>query len=309
MLDSSLPPVFIVGCPRSGTTLMASLLRRTPWGGGFETHFIPKYHQRLRGNSDLSNRAKFRRTVAAILAERPIRQRGVRLNPDELYERLPRHDYASVADAICRSANRNGERSWADKTPTYVRHLPLIQELFPQSWIVYLVRDGRDVALSLMEKSWGPANVYAAARYWHECHRPQPIVDELMSRGQLIIVRYEDVLRSPQTSAERLLRFLNAGDEREIAKHWASRVKQTNSGKWKSRMSSAEAELFGRVAGNALRRFGYECDQQELPVGLLRRTAYQGQDRAKRWAHLLRMNTIEAVQIGLFGKQPFADGR
>lgn len=306
---TSLPPVFIVGCPRSGTTLLAGLLRQTPWGGGFETHFIPKYSRRLRGNHDLTDRRKFCRVVASILAERPIRQRGVRLNPAELYDRLPRHNYATVVDAICRSARREGGASWADKTPTYVVHLSLIKELFPQSKIVYLVRDGRDVALSLMEKRWGPANVYACARYWRECHRPQPIVDELASRGQLSVVRYEDVLQSPAEHAERLLRFLDAGDEREIAEQWASGVKRTNSGKWKSRMRPAEAELFGRVAGNALRRFGYECDQQELPLGMFRRTAYQVQDRAKHWVHLLRMNTIEALQIGLLRKQPFADGR
>ena len=76
-------PVFIVGSPRSGTTLLASLLDGTPWGSPFETHFIPKYAAAAaRGN--LEDRRTFTELARLILAERPIVQHRLAMTPDEL---------------------------------------------------------------------------------------------------------------------------------------------------------------------------------------------------------------------------------
>src|SRR5258708_5191931 len=59
-------------------------------------------------------------------------------------------------------AAQHGKPGWGDKTPYYIGHIDELRRVFPEARIVNLVRDGRDVALSLLRVPFGPANVWAA---------------------------------------------------------------------------------------------------------------------------------------------------
>src|SRR4051794_18165389 len=65
-------------------------------------------------------------------------------------------------------AAQHGKPGWADKTPYYIGHIDELRRVFPEARIVNLVRDGRDVALSLLRVPFGPANVWAAAHQWRD---------------------------------------------------------------------------------------------------------------------------------------------
>lgn len=298
--------MFIVGSPRSGTTLLASLLELTPWGSPFETHFIPKYFETLSGDG-LASRPAFTHLAGQILRERPVAQHQLRVTPDELYDSVPEHDYASLVDAICRRCGRrHGHESWGDKTPHYINHVDLLHGLFPRSKMIYIVRDGRDVALSLLKKPWGPANMYMCALKWRDENRLQPILDTLRTAGLLHDLRYEDLLQDPAACVSRIYSFLGHDVAIDELERMVSIVERRNAGKWARGAAPEQTALFEQVAGETLARFGYPVSRPVSPVHPLAASAYRLHDSVKHAKHLFVMNVVDTIKIRYFGMEPFA---
>ncbi len=301
-------PLFIIGSPRSGTTMLAGLLRHTPWGQAFETHFIVKYFRLLPRLGNLSDPRTFGRLAERILAERPIVQRKLGLTPQGLYKSLPQHDYASLVDAIGRAYGLlNGHRSWGDKTPHYITHVEVLHLLFPRSKMLYLVRDGRDVAMSLLERSWGPATIYTCAQQWQHENQPRPIFSLLRSRGLLHDIRYEDVLAEPHETLAGILSFLGQSFSEDVLDELTASIRRTNARKWERQMSPANIELFESVAAETLRRFDYTVTHPSSPIGVVAAMNYAARDRMKHVRNLFMMNVVDTFRIKLYGKEPFAE--
>jgi LPS sulfotransferase NodH len=306
--STDLDPIFIIGSPRSGTTMLAGLLTRTPWGDPFETHFIVKYYRSLSKFGDLADPKAFRRLAAQILSERAIVQRKLGLTPEGLYESVTRHDYATLVDAIGRAYGRlEGHASWGDKTPHYITDVDVLHALFPRSKMLYIVRDGRDVALSLLAKRWGPATIYTCACRWRDENEPRPIFDLLRSQGLLHDLRYEDLLATPRETLAAVMSFLDQDLPSEMLAELTESIRRTNAGKWERRMSSSDIELFERVASETLSRFGYPVTHAPSPVGTLRAMRYTARDTAKHLRNLFVMNVVDTIRIRYFGKEPFAE--
>jgi hypothetical protein len=285
--------------------MLASLLKATPWGAPFESHFIPKYFAEGVA-ARLEDRATFKALAARILAERPIAQHRLDITPDELYESMPTHDYASLADAVGRACRRNrGGVSWGDKTPHYINHVDLLHTLFPRSKMIYIVRDGRDVAVSLLKKPWGPANAYACALKWHHENRLQPILDTLRTSGLLYDLRYEDLLHAPADTLSAVYTFLQVDIPGDELTRLAATVRQGNSGSWRRELTPAQARVFEQLAGSTLQRFGYGVSHGPRAVGLTERLGYVAQDQWKHAVNLFRMNVIDTVRIRFFNMDPF----
>jgi hypothetical protein len=299
-------PIFIVGSPRSGTTLLASLLAPTPWGTPFESHFIPKYFADATLAS-LADRAAFCALAARILRERPIAQHRLTTTPDELYDGTRVHDYASLVDGIGRAVGRTlGAESWGDKTPHYVNDVDILHSLFPRSKMIYLVRDGRDVAVSLLKKPWGPASIYACALKWRHENRLQPILDTLRGAGQLYDLRYEELLRSPETALASLYTFLGVDASLDDIRLRTASIRRANTGSWRRQLSASQVKVFEQLAGQTLTRFGYGVTHPPAPVPWPARVRYTAQDACKQAVHLFNVNLVDGVRIRFFGMEPFA---
>lgn len=307
-INTALSPLFLVGCPRSGTTMLASFLKSTPWGGPFETHFITKYYKRLIHYGDLTQIENMKRLVSDILTERPVQQWKLHLDLDAFCKSLPEPTYPALCDALCRqSSTKKGFASWGDKTPYYILDLEVIANLFPQSRVIYIVRDGRDVALSLLEKSWGPGNLYACAEYWRACNERRPIHAMLEAQERLLTVRYEDLLDYPRQEMTKVLEFLGWPDVEPALAAAESKVRSGNYDKWRTKMAASEIELFERVAGDTLRKFHYETHVDTLGISLLPRLWYTFHDRLHLARHLFYTNVIDGFRIRFLGKEPFAE--
>lgn len=301
-------PLFVVGCPRSGTTLLAEMLARTSFGKPTETHFITKYRKRLERYGDIAERSAFLALAGDILRERPVLQWRLDTTPERLWESCERHDYRTLIERIMmtRSATR-GYAGWGDKTPHYLLDLEILDGLFPDARFLYVVRDGRDVTLSLLGRSWGPNNVYRCAVYWKEYNRPRRVLDALEQSGRLLRLRYEDLLDHPRRLHDEVYGFLGQPQDARLRDGFAESVRGGNHGKWKSRMRPGEIRLFESVAAETLRRFGYETSHSEAPVPAPTRWLWTLHDALLRNKELLRQNTVEWVRIRYFGKEPFAD--
>ena len=301
-------PLFVLGCPRSGTTLLAELLAATPWGKPTETMFIDRYYRRLDIYGDLSDAAALERLAADVLAERSVQQWKLGWSAEELVQAVQTPTYRGLIDAVMgRRAALRGTAGWGDKSPHYTRNLDALLSLFPQSRYVFIVRDGRDVALSLLGRRWGPNNLFCCAEYWVDYHRPSAELSALEQSGQLHRIRYESLLETPQEQVAELYAFLgHQVDTRRIAELTAS-IRPGNKEKWRSKLTRGQIDLFDRVAAETLERFEYPVSRQAAPVGGFTRWRYHLHDKAARLVELAYANTIEAARIRWMGAQPFAD--
>jgi hypothetical protein len=270
-------PFFLVGAQRSGTTMLRLMLNRhAAFAVPFESEFIPGFHARLSDYGDL-RRPEDRRRMLDAIADTPFVQKG-RLVPDKeaVLRRTGEGGYAELVDAVFSEyAVRQGKRRWGDKTPGYVTRLDLLWQLFPGCRIVHLVRDGRDVALSLRRVDWGSTHVPRVAEDW----RWKTTLAHKMGRmlgDHYLEVRYEDLVSAPEIELRRICRFLGESYDPMMLRYpetaraeipddsmqWhATSVRAPDPEKayaWKRSMSHADQVLFEHVAGDALARFGYE---------------------------------------------------
>jgi len=196
-------PIFIVGCPRSGTALLRNLLRSHPHlAFPTESHFIPAYY---RGYGDPRSAREARRLAESILRLYWVRIWKLSLRPGDFA------DCRSFREVVCRLfetfARQQGKRRWGDKTPHYVAQIPVLLELFPAAKILQIIRDGRDVALSWLKTRMEPRNLYTAARMWRELVRAGREAGARLPRETYLEVRYERLLAEPEQTMREVLRL------------------------------------------------------------------------------------------------------
>ncbi len=301
-------PLFILGCPRSGTTLLASFFSDTSYGAPIETHFITKYYKKLDSYGNLQEKCNFSRLIQDILNERPVMQRCGQIDIDGFYDELNEYSYKEIVNKICLLISKKmGYKSWGDKTPHYILDLEIIYKLFPESKYIYIVREGRDVALSLLEREWGPNNILYCAEYWKRCNVDNVIINELKARKQLYFVRYEDLLDNAKKILPEIFTFMEEYYDLDKMNNLISKIKRGNYNKWKSVMNKSQIKLFENVAANSLKKFGYETSYKEERINGFVLGFFKFHNTVSKAIFLFKINVIDTVKIRFFGKEPFAD--
>jgi hypothetical protein len=274
------PPVFIVGAQRSGTTVLRLMLNSHPGLAiAFETNFLPVL-DRADTYGDLSEEANRRRLLDDFAEEGRMKEAGLVRDREAI---LAHHvcDFRGFLEAVfVEYAKLNAKRRWGVKCPGWVTCLDRLWDLFPGCQIIHIVRDGRDVALSLSRVSWGLNHIPRAAEDW----RWKVTLGRRM--GAMIAdhyceVRYEDLVLNPEDSLRAICYFLSepfeprmleyhheAGKEmpdRSLRWHQTS-VSPLDTSKvyeWKRLMSKTDRIIFDQVAGEALELFGYEHERAQ----------------------------------------------
>ena len=260
------PGVFIVGCGRSGTTLLREMLcRHSAFGGGPETLFFVK-------TLDPAHLSVLSKTPEADLRALRRRSRSVVAFAHEYYRSV---------------AAREGKPRWVDKTPMHVRALPRILRSFPNARVIHVIRDGRDVVCSLRHHP--RERVHRGRIVPFRINRPVAegatrwVRDTGMGRAlaghpRLEELRYERLVTDPEGEMRRICRFLEEPFEPamldpDAAASAAARagvlinnpnavevVSGAQTGRWKRDLSPAEARSVDRIAGELLIALGYACD-------------------------------------------------
>ena len=290
------PPAapFIVGVAKSGTTLLRLMLDAHPeMAIPPETNFLPELIELTRDGGASAE------DVSAFITGRR-RWEDFGLDAEELTARLNALDPltpAAAARAFYRLyASKQGKERWGDKTPRYARRMVRIARHLPEARFVHIIRDGRDVALSLLgRRRDDPAEVTAAAVKWRRrIERARGKADKvpyLEIRFEELVTNTEPVLRevcefseldwSPvvldyhRRSAERLGEMADALPAREgkertasaeaLARRRAERHRlvaeppsSERLGVWKQEMTPECLAAFDAEAGELLRALGYE---------------------------------------------------
>lgn len=306
---STCQQIFVLGAPRSGTTFLSSLLKKTSFDAPVETHFITKYYKRIKNYEDLKDRQNFRRLVKDILSERPVQQWHLNLDIEKLYDELPANFvYGDLVNAIILKRKQiQGGNRWGDKTPHYLGDLDILVEIFPKARFIYIVRDGRDVALSLLEKPWGPNNILKCAEYWSKLNDQVSTVQTLKEKSQLYFLKYEDLLNNTKEIVPEIYKFLDEKiTENEIASLTES-VQSGNYNKWKKKMTPNQIRVFEAIASKELAVFGYDVINKNPTVSIIETQYFNVHEMIHKAWFLFNLNIVDGFKIRYLGKEPFSE--
>jgi Sulfotransferase family len=302
------PPIFIVGCPRSGTGLLRDLLRSHPrLTFPSESHFIPSFY---RGYGDPVSADEARRLAGRILRIRWVRRWGLPLSPGDF---AADRTFRAVLERFYRAwATKEGKPRWGDKTPHYVRAIPLLLELFPEARVIHIIRDGRDVALSWLATRLEPRNLFTAAAAWRDLVGEGRQAGRAARPGAYLEIRYERLITDPEPVMREVCAFvgesflpavlrptglgpiLPAGSPRP-PRVSEMEVVGGNRDKWRRQMPSKDRVLFETIAGDLLAELGYEIEGATRSVSAVERAWWQAH-HAWLWS-LERLNPRYAARM------------
>ena len=178
-------PIFIIGSPRSGTTLVRLVLDSHPnISCGPETHFLASFADIIGKHWDTISLYGF----------------------DQHYWHTEiGHFFGAFKSDYAR---RSGKRRWAEKTPQYTLYLEFIDALYPDAQFVHIIRDGRDVVFSHLER-WGyRAALRCAMNRWSDYVTKARNFGRALPSSRYFELRYEELVAEPDRWLQSLFEYL-----------------------------------------------------------------------------------------------------
>jgi glycosyltransferase involved in cell wall biosynthesis len=294
-------PVFVLGCPRSGTTLLYHMLLSA---GNFVMY---------RAESQVFNLLEPR--FGDLGVDRNRRDLLAAWEHSSLFTKtgLDAGEIEKEVMANCRNAGdflrivmeamarKQGVERWADCTPDHLLAIPRIKETIPNALVIHIIRDGRDVALSLEKQHWirplpwdQGKGLLTAALYW------EWVVNQGREHGKSLgadykEIHYEDLVENPQATLAGLGEFINQElDHTRIERVGIGSVSRPNTSfgkparsgdfrpvaRWKSSLTPQQLQDVEGLIGNTLLSLGYglgtaQSGPETRTVPLRMRTIYR----------------------------------
>lgn len=324
-------PVFVVGCPRSGTTLLYHMIQSSgdfalvPW----ESHafdFLGRWFP------NLTSRERRKRLMQVFLRTRRFLATGLyrdAIEPRVLNQCRNIGDFLRIVmEEMCR---KQGVRRWAEKTPHHVLYIREIKRSFPDALVVHIIRDGRDVALSLANMHhWrpdrapdgrdaalsatdmNPVRVYAwqcggrllaMGVYWRWMVRKGRAAGREIG-SDYYELHYEDLVKSPRETLTKLGDFIGHDlDYDRILGAGVGTVCRPDTSfpsqsfnpieRWKKLYSPHELSQFEAAVGDCLEEFGYNVatEERQRPSSLAARTCRAVGVTQMSLKHWFKLNT------------------
>jgi hypothetical protein len=279
------PYVFIVGCPRSGTTLLKRMVGAHPELAmpKRESHWIPRcFNERIGVTPE--------GMVTGDLIDWLLNDRrfpSMKIGREDLERLVNGEQPVSYASFVARLfdlyAERQGKPLAGDKTPSYARSIATIHPLWPRAQFVHIIRDGREVCLSMMSWShadrgagrfapWAEDPVMTTACFWEWNILLGRDGGTALGTDLYREVRYEALVTLPADECAALCEFLHLRYSDSML-HFNEGRMRTEPGldskhawlpptpglrDWKRQMPGDDVERFEAVAGHLLEELGYE---------------------------------------------------
>jgi hypothetical protein len=282
------PYAFFVGCPRSGTTLLGrigdahpqlAVIHETRWipdwwenrsGLTPEGRVTPELVERLSAHPRFATLGIDRETLARLVGSRgPV-------------------PYAQLVTALFDCyGERHGKPFVGDKSPGYVRFVPTLHRLWPEARFVHMIRDGRDVCLSVLDWRKGVTRFstfeqdpFTTAGVWWEWYvRLGREGATVLRPGLYHELRYESLVAEPEHETARLCDFLAIPYDSAMLRFHEGRTRSkpglsTKSSwlpvtgglrDWRRQMDRDDALRFEAAAGDLLDELGYERSARFVP--------------------------------------------
>jgi Sulfotransferase family len=272
-------PVFVLGCGRSGTKMLYHTLISA---GGFAVYHAESNAFNLLGLrfGTLAIRKNRRAMLDHWLRSVLFQRSG--LTREEIEPQILDncHNAAEFLRILMETiARKQGVERWAECTPLHLLYLPLIKKLIPDALIIHIIRDGRDVTVSLNRIGWikplpwdKKRSFLAPALFWRWIVNTGRRYGRRMG-GDYIEVHYEDLVEKPRETLGRLAAFIDHDlDYDRIQANAQGTLRDPNSsfrgdggekeanpvGRWRALLSSSEVGQVEAVTGDLLEETGYK---------------------------------------------------
>jgi Sulfotransferase family len=310
------PFLFIVGCPRSGTTLLRRMVDAHPRIAiASEIGWIAdRYEQR----GGITPDGFVKPELLAWLAERGFgRYSPLPVSAEELEDLQRQEPLPAYADFVGWLFDRYGEK-WdkdlvGNKTVDYVRRIPTLHALWPRAKFVHLIRDGRDVCLSVLGwrraaklaqrfATWESDPVATASLWWEWHVRLGREAGAELDSDLYYELRYEALVADPEAECRALCTFLGVAYDDAMPNFYEGQTKADGSldakhgwlpatpglRDWGTQMPPPDLEAFEAVAGDLLAELGYARGSAGPTAELLERTEvlrerFEGRPLPRSW--------------------------
>lgn len=321
----SAAPVFVVGCPRSGTTVLYHMLLSA---GGFanyrsETNVFNLLLPRFGGFRFTADRKAL---LDVWLKSILFRVSG--LDPNWIRDKVI-SDCHSGGDflriVMQEIVRKQGVARWADCTPEHLLHMREIKRQLPDALFVHIIRDGRDVALSYEKQGWAHPfpwdrndRLGVAGLYWEWLIREGRRQAKQLG-ADYCELRFEELIAKPQNTLNQLGSFIDHDlDYERIQRAGIGSVNEPNTSfsaeprasfdpidRWRSKMSAEEIVAFEGLVGATLAELGYQLSSATKPRNDFRtarmRASYLSLFSTKHWIKtktpLGRLVRLERIEI------------
>jgi len=244
-------PFFIIGCVRSGTTMLRDILRMHPnLAAPEETHFYrwmepfgtDAFRKQMLSTGTLARHRELdgidAEAFAALLAKSQTRAELCR-GYMELY----------------RERNKPGARRWFDKTPQNVFGAAMLATDFPKARFVHIVRNPLDVVVSLRTGAiMHIDSVVAGANYWRESVATMATLRKAC-RDRVLEFRYEDFMTDPRGHTARVLEFVGEPFDAGFMDAFVPQPKSYDHG---SELTPRQLGIVRAICGAHAKRYGYD---------------------------------------------------
>ncbi len=309
------PFLFVVGCPRSGTTIFMRMLNAHKQIAIMsEIGWIPERFERRDG---VTADGLVTHKLIEELAERSMgRYTPLPVSRQQMEEKFSQGPimYAEfIGWLFDKYGESHGKPLAGNKTVEYALSVRTLHALFPHARIVHLIRDGRDVALSATSwrragrlaqrfHTWSTDPIGTAALWWEWHVRIAREAAGEMPEGLYHEVGYEALVARPEAECEALCRFLGVPCDGRMPRYYEGRNNRNSDlgakhgwapptpglRDWSKQMDRADIERFEAASGDLLDELGYPRGMQQVSAEALEHAAnlrcrFEGRPLPKRW--------------------------
>jgi len=280
------PPFFIVGVPRSGTSLLAIILNNSSLVGiPPETHYFDYFYRKCKS---LNNVKKFNVLFSKYLHSEYLKSFDF-TNEDEEFLLRKRDkselSHANILEELCLIyIKKNKKKMWGEKTPSHAENIDLLLNFYNDAKIVHIIRDPRDVILSLNKVPWGKGGLISKINLW--MRYIQISNNNRLNNKNYYEIKYEDLLTKPLDTIMGVCKFLKVPFENSMLDYYKAqnqnfnvekepwkiktleKIDSSNYNKWKNNMKPAQISLIQNLLNDEILNHGYELESDKVKSDL-----------------------------------------
>jgi hypothetical protein len=299
-------PFFIIGCPRSGTTLLQLLINSHPKIAiPPESHIFVRFSKIFENYGDLNNKANLKLFVQDLLKDYHIRDWDLGVSVDDFCDQLKEKSLRNVIALLLELyAQKDLKIRWGDKTPQHMLHVREIKKIFPEAKFIHLIRDGRDVAVSSSRIFVGPPSIYGIAHEWRKYIEIFDKFKKNLNHNEYLEVRYEDLVRNPEAELKKIFIFLKeepiaASKGQNLPNSTAKEyyiqtdahmlslnapISDKKIGTYKKKFTTREIEIFETITKDSLTKLGYELTTNaDAKITIIEKLLFYIKDKLYRY--------------------------
>ena len=232
---------------------------------------------------------------AITLTKSHLNPWDIDLTPQAIIERMGQASFWELFKVINELyAEKAGRTYWFSKEPGLFRHIYEIKMHMPNARFVYMARDGRDVAASMIKGGIQEFHIYNAAHHWASDQRYcLGAFADPMLRNSIHFMKYEDLIENQESEMRRLMSFVGLGfepsqlefykrksviDHAEKSRFWknlAKPIDASNKGKYRESLGAKKTVIFESVAWAEMLALGYPLESKsKMEITVIQRGVY-----------------------------------